>query len=569
MLATVNAGIRPHPASAVSMDSIYLHNLVIHYMDKVFIITRVDSDRYCYIDIFTDVCEAALGNQPSNMGMVFIMHCVIPESGDLKDVTSTDDVLQMFEIYRRINDIHLFLGASEIDSGDVGDNVIFDEGCDFSVDDKRRVGSDNENIISACEMVASTLGVSLEVGMLFDNVTEFREALRDYIIQEGFEIVRDKNEKVRVTAHCSSEGCLWRIHSSPLPDGGTYKIKTFQSDHTCVRATKNTNATSVWIAKKLAKRLCATPTMKIDGSEIHETYGIKTSKCCRAWEISGLPCKHSTACIARKRVNIEDYCDGYYSKETYLKAHGGTAHDQNAQFELSCIWGFSRLALPLHLGFLLFGFGLLQTLSSSPHLRQPRFFASLPFQLITESIGDSTSGACEVLSPATKIENEYGPEVKAFGAAGHAYMTWAANIATQELGTGVPWVMCKEDDAPETVVSPKLQQTRDSGPTLSKGPSRGLPDPSLQKALPINPPTQFTYSTKMSSSSSSFIIPAIHVFSALVFLLSASVLDVANGLSAETVINSPLITQKIGTNRTIKVDLDGKADFTSVQAAID
>ncbi|KAF8387648.1 hypothetical protein HHK36_026302 [Tetracentron sinense] len=45
--------------------------------------------------------------------------------------------------------------------------------------------------------------------------------------------------------------------------------------------------------------------------------------------------------------------------------------------------------------------------------------------------------------------------------------------------------------------------------------------------------------------------------------------DVANGLSAETVIDSPLITQKIGTNRTIKVDLDGKGDFTSVQAAID
>lgn len=50
-----------------------------------------------------------------------------------------------------------------------------------------------------------------------------------------------------------------------------------------------------------------------------------------------------------------------------------------------------------------------------------------------------------------QIENEYGPESKKFGAAGHAYMTWAANMAL-ELGTGVPWVMCKEDDAPDTVV---------------------------------------------------------------------------------------------------------------------
>lgn len=51
-----------------------------------------------------------------------------------------------------------------------------------------------------------------------------------------------------------------------------------------------------------------------------------------------------------------------------------------------------------------------------------------------------------------QIENEYGPQGKALGAAGHDYMTWAANLAVG-LGTGVPWVMCKEEDAPDPVVS--------------------------------------------------------------------------------------------------------------------
>ncbi|KAG6513401.1 hypothetical protein ZIOFF_023725 [Zingiber officinale] len=51
-----------------------------------------------------------------------------------------------------------------------------------------------------------------------------------------------------------------------------------------------------------------------------------------------------------------------------------------------------------------------------------------------------------------QIENEYGPESKAFGAAGHAYMNWAAQMAVG-LGTGVPWVMCKEEDAPESVIN--------------------------------------------------------------------------------------------------------------------
>ncbi|KAE8659879.1 Beta-galactosidase 5 [Hibiscus syriacus] len=51
-----------------------------------------------------------------------------------------------------------------------------------------------------------------------------------------------------------------------------------------------------------------------------------------------------------------------------------------------------------------------------------------------------------------KIENEYGPESKALGAAGHAYINWAAKMAV-ELNTGVPWVMCKEDDAPDPMIN--------------------------------------------------------------------------------------------------------------------
>lgn len=50
-----------------------------------------------------------------------------------------------------------------------------------------------------------------------------------------------------------------------------------------------------------------------------------------------------------------------------------------------------------------------------------------------------------------QIENEYGPEGKALGSAGHAYINWAAKMAVG-LNTGVPWVMCKEDDAPDPVV---------------------------------------------------------------------------------------------------------------------
>ncbi|KAH9662969.1 Beta-galactosidase 3 [Citrus sinensis] len=52
----------------------------------------------------------------------------------------------------------------------------------------------------------------------------------------------------------------------------------------------------------------------------------------------------------------------------------------------------------------------------------------------------------------SQIENEYGAQSKQLGAAGHNYMTWAAKMAV-EMGTGVPWVMCKEEDAPDPVIN--------------------------------------------------------------------------------------------------------------------
>ncbi|CAA0833835.1 Beta-galactosidase 3 [Striga hermonthica] len=53
----------------------------------------------------------------------------------------------------------------------------------------------------------------------------------------------------------------------------------------------------------------------------------------------------------------------------------------------------------------------------------------------------------------SQIENEYGGSLeKRFGAQGYKYMTWAANMAVQ-MNTGVPWMMCKQDDAPDPLIN--------------------------------------------------------------------------------------------------------------------
>ena len=51
-----------------------------------------------------------------------------------------------------------------------------------------------------------------------------------------------------------------------------------------------------------------------------------------------------------------------------------------------------------------------------------------------------------------QIENEYNHIQLAYDAEGDSYVQWAAKMAVS-LDTGVPWIMCKQKDAPDPVVS--------------------------------------------------------------------------------------------------------------------
>lgn len=50
-----------------------------------------------------------------------------------------------------------------------------------------------------------------------------------------------------------------------------------------------------------------------------------------------------------------------------------------------------------------------------------------------------------------QIENEYGDVESSYGHRGKEYVKWASQMAL-DLGAGVPWVMCKQPDAPDNIV---------------------------------------------------------------------------------------------------------------------
>lgn len=64
-------------------------------------------------------------------------------------------------------------------------------------------------------------------------------------------------------------------------------------------------------------------------------------------------------------------------------------------------------------------------------------------------------------------------------------------------------------------------------------------------------------------------IPAIHVASAHFLVMAVIITCVVHCSSDKDVIDAPLLTQKIGTNRTTIVDINGQGDFKTIQAAID
>ncbi|RZS09643.1 hypothetical protein BHM03_00040756, partial [Ensete ventricosum] len=82
-----------------------------------------------------------------------------------------------------------------------------------------------------------------------------------------------------------------------------------------------------------------------------------------------------------------------------------------------------------------------------------------------------------------EIENEYGPVEYYGGAAAKNYVTWAARMAVG-LNTGVPWVMCKQDDAPDPVNVGNHFETWNAGvlgPVTLEGLNEGKRDLSSQK----------------------------------------------------------------------------------------
>jgi hypothetical protein len=90
----------------------------------------------------------------------------------------------------------------------------------------------------------------LENGMKFGDVYQFREAVREYNLKKGKDLSFVKNEKDKVIIVCKDEHCNYKVYGFKVRDEMTFQIKTYNPNHTCTKAYKNSQLTSRWIAKR-------------------------------------------------------------------------------------------------------------------------------------------------------------------------------------------------------------------------------------------------------------------------------------------------------------------------------
>uniref|UniRef100_A0A2N9EU15 CCHC-type domain-containing protein n=1 Tax=Fagus sylvatica TaxID=28930 RepID=A0A2N9EU15_FAGSY len=120
----------------------------------------------------------------------------------------------------------------------------------------------------------------LENGMKFSDVYQFREAVREYNLKIGKDLSFVKNDKDKVIIVCKDEHCSYRVYGSQVRDEMTFQIKTYNPNHTCTRAYKNSAMNSKWISKRYMETFrhdIKKPTLALQ-QEIKSKWNVDVSK---------------------------------------------------------------------------------------------------------------------------------------------------------------------------------------------------------------------------------------------------------------------------------------------------
>ncbi|XP_058765869.1 uncharacterized protein LOC131639388 [Vicia villosa] len=128
-----------------------------------------------------------------------------------------------------------------------------------------------------------------KLGMEFNSLVDFKDAIIEWSVLNGREITFVKNERDRVRVECKGK-CGFLALCSKVGSSKTYQIKTWVGTHSCARVLNNRCAKSKWVAKYVVNKMQSSEKVKIADiiQDIRKTYsvGITPSRAWKAKEIA-------------------------------------------------------------------------------------------------------------------------------------------------------------------------------------------------------------------------------------------------------------------------------------------
>ncbi|XP_065866018.1 uncharacterized protein [Euphorbia lathyris] len=101
-----------------------------------------------------------------------------------------------------------------------------------------------------------------ELGMVFENVHQFREAICNYAVRKGVQLTIRPNDSDRVRARCIKT-CEWHLFGSLEKRSHNFTIKTYHPVHTCYRTNINRHCNAKFLTKYFKEKVTENPGIKI------------------------------------------------------------------------------------------------------------------------------------------------------------------------------------------------------------------------------------------------------------------------------------------------------------------
>ncbi|WMV26677.1 hypothetical protein MTR67_020062 [Solanum verrucosum] len=101
-----------------------------------------------------------------------------------------------------------------------------------------------------------------QLGMMFKDVKEFRQAVTKYAVRKRVEVEKWVNEPKKVRVRCK-DGCLWLLFGCLDKTTNNFMIKTYNPKHTCNKTTRNYLCNAKFLSEAFRERIAEQPNIRV------------------------------------------------------------------------------------------------------------------------------------------------------------------------------------------------------------------------------------------------------------------------------------------------------------------